>query len=140
DARVTSYLALSAALTVAWLLAVQIAGGYELRQVATGASGCQRGLPAAFGLAGGLAIVAYLSQLGVGRPFLAIVIPVGAVLQILARLAVRHAVYARRARGEWTNASLAVGTSEAVRHLVEVTRRNRYAGLVVVGACVEDAE
>lgn len=139
DARVTSYLALSAALTVAWLLALQIAGGYELRQVATGASECQRVLRAALGLAGGLAIVAYLSQLVVGRPFLAIVIPVGAVLQILARLAVRHAVYARRARGEWTNAILAVGTSESVRQLVEVTRRNRYAGLVVVGACVEDA-
>lgn len=138
-ARVTSYITVSAALTVGWLLALQIAGAYELRQVATGASECQRVLRAALGLAGALAIVAYLSHMVVGRPFLAIVIPVGAVLQTLARLIIRRGVYARRARGEWTSAILAVGTSEAVRHLIDVTTRNRYAGLVVVGACVEDA-
>jgi exopolysaccharide biosynthesis polyprenyl glycosylphosphotransferase len=140
NAQINSYLTVSAVLTVGWLLALQIAGAYELRQVSTGASECQRVLRAALGLAGGLAIIAYLSHMVVGRPFIAIVIPLGAVLQTFARLAVRRGVYARRTRGEWTNAILAVGTSESVRHLVEVTRRNRYAGLVVVGACVEDAE
>jgi exopolysaccharide biosynthesis polyprenyl glycosylphosphotransferase len=76
----------------------------------------------------------------IARTFIAIVIPVGAVLQMLARYAVRRAVHHRRARGEWTSTILAVGTSESVRHLVEATRRNPLAGLVVVGACVEDAE
>jgi exopolysaccharide biosynthesis polyprenyl glycosylphosphotransferase len=91
-------------------------------------------------LAGSAAIVAYFSHMLIARTFIAIVIPVGACLQLLARFAIRRAVYARRARGEWTSAILAVGTSESVRHLIETTRRTPFAGLVVIGACVEDAE
>jgi exopolysaccharide biosynthesis polyprenyl glycosylphosphotransferase len=111
-----------------------------LRAVTTGARECQRVLRAAMNLAGSVAIVAYLTHMLVARTFIAIVIPVGAVLQILARYAVRQGVIARRQRGEWTSAILAVGTSEAVRHLVDATRRNPTAGLVVIGACVEDGE
>ena len=59
---------------------------------------------------------------------------------LIARYAGRKSVHARRRHGRWTSAILAVGTSESVGHLAEVMARNHEAGLVVVGACVEDAE
>jgi exopolysaccharide biosynthesis polyprenyl glycosylphosphotransferase len=140
DAEFPVYLGFSILITLGWLLCLQVVGAYELRGVSTGTRECQRVLRAAMNLAGSSAIIAYLTHMLVARTFIAIVIPVGAVLQILARFAVRKGVYARRTRGEWTSAILAVGTSESVRHLVEVTQRNPFAGLVVIGACVEDAE
>jgi exopolysaccharide biosynthesis polyprenyl glycosylphosphotransferase len=139
DAEVGSYLLLSAIFTLGWLLALHLVHGYDLRAVAAGPREYYVVLRAALNLAGSAAIVAYLTHLLIARTFIAIVIPVGAVLQMLARYAVRRSVQARRTRGEWTSTILAVGTSESVRHLVDVTRRNPHAGLVVVGACVEDA-
>jgi exopolysaccharide biosynthesis polyprenyl glycosylphosphotransferase len=138
--QVGLYLVLSIGTTLGWLLCLQITGAYELRKVSTAANEVQRVLRAALNLAGTSAIVAYLAHISVGRVFIAIVIPAGAVLQILARWAVRKGVYSRRSRGEWTSAILAVGTSESVRQLVDATRRNPLVGLTVVGACVEDAE
>lgn len=139
DGALLTYLAFSLVVTAAWLLAVQLAGAYELRNVSTGTREAQLVLRAALNLTGGLAITAYLAHILVARTFVAIVIPCGAVLMVLFRYVVRRSVYARRERGQWTSTILAVGTSESVRHLVEATRRNRYAGLMVIGACVEDA-
>lgn len=130
---------MSALVTFGWLLALQHAGAYDLRKVSTGIQEVRRVIQSAATLAGSVAIVAYLTQILIARTFVAIVIPVGALLQIFFRFVVRRGVYARRARGEWTSAILAVGTSESVRHLVDATRRNPLAGLRVVGACVEDA-
>ncbi|MBN9620583.1 MAG: sugar transferase [Actinobacteria bacterium] len=139
DGAVPTYLLFSVIVTAAWLLAVQLAGAYELRNVSTGTREAQPVLRAALNLTGGLAIAAYLGHLLIARTFVAMVIPCGAVLMVMFRYGVRRSVYARRERGQWTSTILAVGTSESVRHLVEVTRRNRYAGLMVIGACVEDA-
>ncbi|HEV7206720.1 MAG TPA: sugar transferase [Jatrophihabitans sp.] len=133
-----SLLLLSLVITAGWLFCLQLVGAYVLRQVSTGAREVQRVLRAALNLAGSSAIVAYFSHMLVARTFIAIVIPLGVVLQALTRYCVRRGVNQRRARGEWTSAILAVGTSESVRHLIDATRRNPSAGLVVIGACVED--
>lgn len=140
ESQFGSYIVSSLMFTATWLISLQITGAYELRAVSTSARECQRVLRAALNLAGAAAIVAYFAHLPVGRTFIAIVIPLGALLQMMIRFVVRRGVYTRRRRGEWTSAILAVGTSESVAHLVEATHRNPYAGLVVVGACVEDAE
>lgn len=140
DSTLGGYLAFSLIITLGWLLCLQITGSYELRAVTTGTGELRRVLRAALNLAGSAAIIAYFSHLLVGRTFIAIVIPAGVALQLLARFAIRKGVYARRKRGEWTSTILAVGTSESVRHLAETTSRNPFAGLAVVGACVEDAE
>lgn len=140
DAQVGTYFALSGIFTLGWLFALHVIGGYQLRKVSAGPREYYVVIRAALNLAGSAAIVAYFTHLLIARTFIAIVIPVGALLQVLARYTVRRVVHARRARGEWTSTILAVGTRESVRHLVDVTRRNPHIGLVVVGACVEDAE
>ncbi|GAB2479134.1 sugar transferase [Jatrophihabitans fulvus] len=140
DSDLGAYGGLSVLITLGWLVALQSKGAYELRGVSSGTGEFGRLLRAALTLAGGVAIVAYFSHLLVARTFIAIVIPAGLVLQVMVRYAVRQQVYRRRARGEWVSTILAVGTAESVRHLAETTRREPFAGLVVTGACVEDAE
>jgi exopolysaccharide biosynthesis polyprenyl glycosylphosphotransferase len=140
DGDVGVFLGLSALFTLGWLVALQLGGAYDVRMVSAGPREYQIVLRAALNVAGSAAIIAYFTHLLVARTFIALIIPVGAGLQIAARYAVRRVVHARRLRGQWTSTILAVGTSESVRHLVGVTNRNPYAGLVVVGACVEDAE
>lgn len=138
--RGASYLAVSAVLILGWLLALQVTGAYELRQMGTGAAEYQRVLRAGLSLAGAVAIIAFLAGLDTARAFVAIVVPLGVLLQLVLRFAVRRRIYRRRRHGKWISAILAVGTSESVRHLVVATRRNPLAGLRVIGACVEDAE
>jgi exopolysaccharide biosynthesis polyprenyl glycosylphosphotransferase len=135
---VLDYLFWSGALTLGWLICVQAVDGYEVRRLSTGAREYQRVLRAGMNMAGGVAIAGYLTRIGIARTFLAVVIPTGALLMVLARYAGRKFVHRLRLRGEWTSSILAVGTSESVRHLAQVASRNPAAGLVVVGACVED--
>jgi exopolysaccharide biosynthesis polyprenyl glycosylphosphotransferase len=130
----------AAVLTMSWLLCLHAVGGYEIRRISTGTLEYQQVLRGCARLIGAAAVVGYLAQIHVARLFVAVVIPVGALLMVLARYVIRQGVHARRKRGHWTSAILGVGTSESVRHLAEVTSRNPEAGLVVVGACVEDAE
>jgi exopolysaccharide biosynthesis polyprenyl glycosylphosphotransferase len=140
DALTDAYIFWSVVLTVTWLLCLHAAGAYEIRRISTGAREYQQVLRGCANLIGAVAVVGYLSGIHVARIFVAVVIPVGALLMVLGRYAGRQTVHARRKHGRWTSAILVVGTSESVRHLAEVTARNPQAGLVVVGACCEDAE
>ena len=133
------YLLSSLVVTVAWLISLQIAGSYEVRVITAGTLEYRRVLHAAVGLAGAVAIVGYLGNSLLGRTFVAIVIPTGAVLMLLARFMLRRAIYRRRRRGQWCSTILAVGTAESVQHLTQTAQRVPETGLVIVGACVEDA-
>jgi exopolysaccharide biosynthesis polyprenyl glycosylphosphotransferase len=138
DSYAWGYALWSGIITLAWIACLQSVGAYEVRRISTGAREYQRVLRGTVNLAGAVGITGYLTGILLARTFVAIVIPTGALLMLAARYFGRLQVHRRRARGEWTSTILAVGTSESVRHLAEVTARNPYAGLVVVGACVED--
>lgn len=133
------YVAWGAAIIAAWLVCLHAADAYEIRRISTGTREHQRVLRASLNLAAFIAIAGYLTRIVIARTFLAVVIPLGLVLMIVARYLGRQSVHRRRRAGDWTSTILAVGTSESVRHLVEVTARNPETGLVVVGACVEDS-
>jgi exopolysaccharide biosynthesis polyprenyl glycosylphosphotransferase len=137
DARV--YLVGSVVVALAWLISLSVQGSYEIRRVTTGTREYQGVVRAGAALAGSVAIICYLSNALVGRTFVAIVIPIGAALMLGTRFMLRKAVYRHRRQGRWSSTILAVGTSESVQHLADVARRTPEAGLIVVGACVEDA-
>jgi exopolysaccharide biosynthesis polyprenyl glycosylphosphotransferase len=137
DAR--SYLVTSAAIAIAWIMTLSAQGCYEIRRITAGTREYQRVVRAGIVLAGSVAIVCYMADVLIGRTFVAIVIPSGIVLMLLLRLALRRSVYRRRRSGQWSSTILAVGTRESVGHLAEIAHRTPFAGLQVVGACVEDA-
>ena len=127
------------ALVLGWLTALQSAGGYDIRHLATGPTEARLVIRASAVTASVLAIYCYATKTEVARGFVVVAIPVGALLLLLGRTITRRVVNRRRRAGEWVHRILAVGTSESVLHLLEVTERATGAGLHIVGACVEDA-
>ena len=136
---VIAYALWSVLLVAGWLACLLVTGSYETQRISHGAREYQRVLRAAFNLAASVAIIGYLTAVTPARTFLAIVLPLGVAAMVVLRYAVRKSVHRRRASGRWCSRLLAVGTRETVAHLAEVLGRNPHAGLVVVGACVEDA-
>jgi exopolysaccharide biosynthesis polyprenyl glycosylphosphotransferase len=126
-------------LVLGWLTAMQSAGAYDIRHLATGPTEARLVIRASAVTASVLAIYCYATRTEVARGFVVIAIPVGVLLIVLGRTGTRRLVIARRRKGEWVHRILAVGTAESVQHLLEVTERATGAGLRVVGACVEDA-
>jgi exopolysaccharide biosynthesis polyprenyl glycosylphosphotransferase len=139
DQNSAPYLGIGFVIAVGWMAALQWAGGYEIRHLATGPEEAKRILRATAMTVGVLAVICYATQTLVARGYVVGVIPIGAALLLLERAAVRALVVRHRENGEWTNRIVAVGTTDSVRHLLEVTLRAKGAGLQIVGACVEDA-
>jgi exopolysaccharide biosynthesis polyprenyl glycosylphosphotransferase len=133
-----SYVLRGTLIVIGWLLCLQGVDAYEIKRISFGAREYQRVLRAGANLAGCVAIFGYLSGDLVAKPFVAVAIPLGIVFMLLSHWWVRRSVYAKRLSGTWTSAILAVGTSDAVRHVIEEFRRAPQTGLVAVAACVED--
>ena len=134
-----NYLAYAAGIVVGWLLALQNAGGYDIRHLATGATEAKIVLRATAVTVSVLATYCYATKTEMARGFVVGVIPVGVILLFIGRALTRQFVNYRRRNGEWVHRILAVGTTESVHHLLEVTERATGAGLNVVGVCVEDS-
>jgi exopolysaccharide biosynthesis polyprenyl glycosylphosphotransferase len=133
------YGAYALAIVIGWLIALQNAGGYDIRHLATGPTEAKIVLRASAVTVSVLATYCYATKTEVARGFVVGVIPVGVALLFLGRALTRQYVNSRRRRGEWVHRILAVGTTESVQHLLEVTERATGAGLHVVGVCVEDS-
>lgn len=138
-ATTVSYLTVGAIICLAWLVALQNAGGYDVRHLVSGPEEAKRVLRASAITVGGLAIVCYATQTLVARGFVIGVVPVGVVLILLTRLALRQWVRGRRERAEWVHRILIVGTTASARHLLGVIERDAGAGLHVIGICADDA-
>lgn len=134
-----NYAAYAVAIVFGWLVALQNAGGYDIRHLATGPTEAKIVLRASAVTVSVLAIFCYATKLQVARGFVIGVIPVGIALLFLGRALTRQFVNYRRRHGHWVHRILAVGTTESVHHLLEVTQRATGAGLHVVGVCVEDS-
>ena len=135
----TGYLVIGLGIAFGWTIALQYYGGYEIRHIATGPEELKRVFRASAVTLSLLAIGCYVTKTPVARGFVIGVIPLGALLIIAERAGVRRFVNARRERGEWIYRILAVGTSDSVLHLGEITERAKGAGLKLVGVCAEDA-
>ncbi|WP_375490618.1 sugar transferase [uncultured Jatrophihabitans sp.] len=134
-----SFVWLAVGMTLAWLVALQYCNAYEIRHLATGPEESKRLLRASGLTLSLLAVTCYVIKTPLARGFVIVVIPLGALLLVLERAAIRRAVSSRRRHGRWSHRIIAVGTTESVEELVAVTERARNAGLQVIGACVQGA-
>jgi len=133
-----NYLAIGAALAAGWVVALQAAGGYEIRHLASGPEEAKRVLRASAITVSVLAIYCYATKTQVARGFVVGVIPVGVVLLLIERAVLRRFVVHRRLGGGWVHRIVAVGTTESVLRLLSVTERATGAGLKIIGVCVAD--
>src|SRR5690242_8918554 len=131
-----TYLALSLALPVLWIVALWLAGAYDVRFIGTGSDEYRKVLNAGVGLTAAVAIFSYTINLELSRAYVVIALPGLTVLDMLARFALRKRLVRRRMHGKSMHRVVAVGHELAVADLVTELRRDRYHGHNVVGACV----
>lgn len=124
----------------AWLLWLRAARGYDERVLGYGTDEYRRVAGASARLAGTVAILGYIINIGVARGFLAIVFLLGTVGLLAARWIARKRLHRARSRGEgWSHRVLVVGDAAHVVELVRQLRREPYTGYRVVGACIPEA-
>lgn len=127
-------------IALAWLLFLAWMRCYDDRVLGYGADEYRRVIGASLRLAGTIAILAYLSDVGISRGFLAITFLVGTLILPVDRYIARQLLHRARARGAgWSRRVLVVGDAAHVLELVHQLRRERYAGYEVVGACIPDS-
>ncbi|OIQ87470.1 UDP-glucose:undecaprenyl-phosphate glucose-1-phosphate transferase [mine drainage metagenome] len=135
-----SYLAVSVVLMAAWLAI--LAGGHsrDRRLVGTGPEEYARVFGLTWRLFAGVAIVAYLMQMQIGRGFIAIAAPLGLALLLLERFWWRQWLHGRRMDGDYKSGILVIGHRGKALGLIETFHRNPRAGYGVVGVCVPSGE
>jgi exopolysaccharide biosynthesis polyprenyl glycosylphosphotransferase len=131
-----TYVALSLALPVLWLVALCLAGGYDVRFIGTGSDEFRKVLNAGVGLTAALAIGSYAVNIELSRGYVVIALPTVTLFDLVARYSIRKRLHYRRASGRCMLNVVAVGHEAAVADLVKELHRDRYHGLSVVGACV----
>ena len=130
------YLGLSLALPVLWIVALWLAGAYDVRFIGTGSDEYRKVLNAGVSLTAAVAIFSYTVNLQLSRAYVVIALPTITVFDLFARFAMRKRLHARRMRGKCLHNVVAVGHELAVAALITELGRDKYHGLTLVGACV----
>jgi exopolysaccharide biosynthesis polyprenyl glycosylphosphotransferase len=130
------YIALSAALPLLWLVALALAGGYDVRFIGTGSEEFRKVLGAGVSLTAVVAVFSYAVDIELSRGYLLIALPGTTFCDLTARYAIRKHLHKLRSAGHCMLTVVAVGHTQAVASLVRELRRDRYHGLTVVGACL----
>ena len=131
-----TYLILSISLPAVWLIALSVAGAYDVRFIGTGSDEFRRVLNAGVGLTAAAAIFSYAVNIRLSRGYLLIALPSTTMFDLLARYALRKHLHKLRQSGRCMSSVVAVGHEQTVATLVRELQRDRYHGLKVVGACV----
>jgi exopolysaccharide biosynthesis polyprenyl glycosylphosphotransferase len=130
------YIALSLALPVLWLIALWLAGGYDVRFIGTGSDEFRKVLNAGVGLTAAIALFSYAVNIELSRSYVLIALPITTLLGLVSRFTIRKRLHMQRGAGHCLLSVVAVGHQTAVADLVKELGRDRYHGLTVVGACV----
>jgi exopolysaccharide biosynthesis polyprenyl glycosylphosphotransferase len=131
-----TYLALSLALPVLWVIALWLAGAYDVRFIGTGSDEYRKVLNAGVSLTAAVALFSYAINLEFSRTYVVIALPGITLFDMVARLVLRKRLHHHRAAGKCAHNVVAVGHELAVADLVTELGRDKYHGLIVVGACV----
>ncbi|GIF70834.1 sugar transferase [Asanoa siamensis] len=133
------YAVIMVGLGVVWLISLKLMRSYDARLLGYGVDEFRRVAAATVRLAGAIAIVGYVVDLGVARWFLVLSFALGLVGLVVGRYAARKWLHhARRRDGAWSRQVLVVGDAVHINELVATLRREPYAGYHVVGACIPD--
>ncbi|MCW3841971.1 sugar transferase [Micromonospora yasonensis] len=134
------YAVVAPGLLLVWLVSLRAMRCYDDRVLGYGADEYRRVSAASLRLAGGIAVVGYIADVGVSRGFLAISFAAGTLGLEVARFVARKRLHRARYRGAgWSRKVLVVGDTAHVLELVHTLHREPYAGYHVVGACIPDA-
>ncbi|MGY1708513.1 sugar transferase [Geodermatophilus sp. SYSU D00758] len=140
DDAPTSLTSAAAGLVLLWPVLLWACGAYSERLFGTGSDEYRAVLRAGFLLLAAAGFVSYAARLDLSRALVVGAIPALAVATLALRYAARCSLRGLRARGMCTKRVVVVGRGSAVLELTARLRRERYAGLDVVAACVTPAD
>jgi exopolysaccharide biosynthesis polyprenyl glycosylphosphotransferase len=126
----------AAVLPLGWVALIGINHGYGARLVGVGAAEFQKIFRAFLHMTALIAFISFVTDAEFARGFVLVALPLALCLNLLTRYAARKWLHAQRARGRAMKSVLLVGDAEAISKFSMVLRRDEYAGLRVVGACV----
>ena len=130
------YVAVAAALPLAWVAVVGFNRAYEARFLGAGAAEFERIFRASLHLTALVAFVSFAMGANLSRGFIVLALPLALSFDLAGRYAARKYLHRKRATGKAMRAVLAVGDPEGIAQFSSMVRRDRYAGMDVVGACV----
>jgi exopolysaccharide biosynthesis polyprenyl glycosylphosphotransferase len=133
---VVAVIVVGIALVVLWLATLWLSGAYEMRYLGIGFEEYKR---VGYAAVKTLAVIAVISFVGGGDlhpPFVAVLLTVGVLVQLVQRRAVRKGLHRLRANGQCSRKVLVVGAGREVTELVDHLRSAPYAGLDVVAVCL----
>ena len=138
--RGTRYVVIAACLAPVWVVTMALGRAYESRYLGIGSEEFKRVFNSAIRLTAAVATVAYAAQIELARGFVAVALPLGTTLTVVARYAARRALHRLRSRGACLHRVLVVGDHADAAELVATVQREPHAGFAVVAACLLDAE
>jgi len=109
---------------------------YEGRFIGAGPAEFDRLLKAFLYLTALVAIGSYVTRADIARGFVVLALPLALVIDLVARHRARKYLHRQRARGRAMTSMVLVGDGRSVADFAAVVRRDRYAGMNVIGACV----
>jgi exopolysaccharide biosynthesis polyprenyl glycosylphosphotransferase len=134
-----AYLTITLTLPAFWILLLSLAGEYNDRFIGNATTTSRRILAVGLGLTGSVALIAWVTQIGVSRAYVLTVLPAATGLDLLVRFALRKRLRKLRALGQCMSTVVAVGHEAAVSQFVSELRREPQHGLKVVAVCLAGA-
>jgi exopolysaccharide biosynthesis polyprenyl glycosylphosphotransferase len=132
------YLFFSAALVIAWMLALTASGSRDTRILGTDSTEYRRVVNSTLLLFGAIGVFAAMTQTDLARGYLLTAFPLGLALLLASRWTWRRWLHVRRRRGEFAFRVLIIGNTESVRELAASLAVRPDAGYRVIGALVTD--
>ena len=132
----TLYAAVGVLLPLTWVAVVALNRAYEPRFIGAGAAEFQRIFRAFLHLTALVAFVSYAAQVDLSRGFIVLALAFALGLDLAGRYAARKYLHTQRSTGRAMRSVLAVGDCASIIDFAALLRRDRYAGMQVVGACV----
>jgi len=131
-----AYIWFGLALPFLWIMALELAGAYDIRFIGIGSDEFRRVINAGVCLTAAVAFVAYATKTDIARGYVLVALPFMTASDLLLRYARRKRLHESRARGRCMGKAVIVGHSDVVSELATVLRRDAYHGLSVVAACI----
>jgi exopolysaccharide biosynthesis polyprenyl glycosylphosphotransferase len=131
------YAVITAVLTALWVTTMSLSRAYESRFLGVGSEEFKRVFNAAVRVIAIIATISYATNYTTGRRYVVIALPLATVLDIAARYGVRKALVHLRRNGRCVHRVVVAGAPEGVADLIRHARRAPYAGMQVVGCCIE---
>jgi exopolysaccharide biosynthesis polyprenyl glycosylphosphotransferase len=119
-----------------WLALAGLRNAYDPRVFGSGSEEYRRVAAVGVLLLATVAFVSYALELDLPRTLVVFDLPALTAAVLLGRYVARKALHRARLAGRCLKRVVAVGREGAVLELVEHLNRERYAGMLVVGACV----